>query len=43
MQLVKKPCQKNEVHQQYQYYKNLFSVLQKKATKMIMNNSLKIT
>ena len=40
---LKSPVKKNEVHQQYKYYRNLLSTLMKKANKIIMNDSLKIT
>ena len=40
---LKSPVKKNEVHQQYKYYRNLLSALMKKANKIIMNDSLKIT
>ena len=40
---LKSPVKKNEVHQRYKYYRNLLSALMKKANKIIMNDSLKIT
>ena len=32
---LKSPVKKNEVHQQYKYYRNLLSALMKKQTKLL--------